>query len=278
MISDALSYPKSGDGWRSVITGGLLSMFGILLLPAFVVWGYYIRVFREAALGEDVAPRFEDWGTLLGDGFKAFVVLVVYALVPQVITMVILFGVIFSGGGETGSSGLFLLLGLIALVGGVCSLVMVYLIPAAMTNFALTDRLGGAFELRKIASAAFTGEYVLATILAMALRFAVITALYIVFFIVGAVVHIAFISSLIGLSESGSGDPALILGLLFAMLLGILFFFVGFVLFSIALFYVDVVAAYLLGESCGSTLTEASRPDRSVSDDQDVRSKTDREP
>lgn len=96
MLEEALSYPHRDDSWRTVLTGGGLTFFGFLILPLFVVYGYVVHVLRSAALGEEEAPPFDDWGELLVDGLKALVIYLAYGIVPFLIVFVVQIGMIFA--------------------------------------------------------------------------------------------------------------------------------------------------------------------------------------
>lgn len=102
MLEDALSYPRRDDSWRTVVIGGLLTCFGFLLLPLFVVYGYGVHVLRSSALGEAEAPPFDDWSDLLVDGLKAFAISLAYGFVPFLIVFAALSGTIFGGHGVNG--------------------------------------------------------------------------------------------------------------------------------------------------------------------------------
>lgn len=256
MLSDALSYPQSGDGWRPVLIGGLLSLFNWLLIPAFIMYGYYIRVLRGGALEEDEAPRFEDIGDLLVDGFKSFLIFLGYIIIPFVLMLVLL----FSAGSITGENGgtLFLLVGLIC---GVLLLVMIYLFPVALTAFALTDDLGAAFELKTIAESAFTGDYAVSVILSVLLRGGIIIAAFIFMYFVGLVFGFAFIFGMLGLSGANA-EPALGVGMILVLFFGVFLYLALTVLFSIVNFYAQVAMYYLLGRGSGASLRDIVPVDR----------------
>ncbi|MFC6964701.1 DUF4013 domain-containing protein [Halocatena marina] len=165
MLRDALSYPRRDNSWRTVVIGGLLTFFWwIFFVPIFIVSGYSVHVLRSSALGEAEAPRFDDWGHLLVDGLKAFVIYFAYGSVPFLIAFVALSGTMFEGGVNGGAVAIVDLPQLIALVSGVLIITMAALIPIALTNFALEDRLGAAFEFRTIVNAATTGDYIKAVL------------------------------------------------------------------------------------------------------------------
>ena len=165
MLSDALSFPRSGDDWIPTLAiGGILFILSFLVIPAFVVQGYFVRVLRAAATGETDAPSFTDWGGLLVDGLKLFVVNVAYSIVLMIPYFALFFLLGFGSNGGAGAGALLLVLGLVVFV---LALVIAYFVPAASANFALEGDFGAAFDFGTIRSAAFTGDYAMAWVLAI---------------------------------------------------------------------------------------------------------------
>lgn len=162
MLGEALAYPRQGDDWLgTIVVGGVLFVFSFLVVPGIILNGYFVRVLRSAARGEETPPEFEDWEGLLMDGLKFTVVAIVYVMVPTIVLVagIVLFGV---------SSGIVSLIGgLLALLGGVLVLLAAFTLPVAQTTFALDGRVEAAFELRRILGAAFTGRYLVAVVLAV---------------------------------------------------------------------------------------------------------------
>jgi hypothetical protein len=150
MISESLGYLReSEDVWRTVIIGGILSLFGFLIVPLFAIAGYLVRVLDRTANGNDEAPVFEDWEELIVEGAKASAIAFVYALVP----LAVLLAFVLSGGllGATGSDvlgtigGLGIVAGLLVWLG--LSLLAMYAVPAALANFAEKRSLSAGFEV-----------------------------------------------------------------------------------------------------------------------------------
>lgn len=252
MLEESLSYPQRNGGWRTILIGGLLMLFGFLVVPIFVVYGYTVRVLRSAALGEEMAPRFEDWGGLLVDGLKAFVIGVAYVVVPYVVVFIALFGGLLAASGENEAGAavaiVLLLLGLVAFV---ALFVVAYVLPVALTNFALEDRLGAAFEFRNIATAAFTRDYLVAVLLSMGVGVVV----GFVFFFIGFVLQI-IIFAISAAIFGGGGDPGMALG---AVSIVSVILFLGFFFVVVFVgFYVQVVTYYLLGRGSGVALVDES--------------------
>ena len=178
MLREALVFPRSDDDWlETVLIGGVLSLLGVLLVPAIFVNGYLLRVMGAAVRVEENAPRFEDWGDLFVDGLLVWVVELVYVGLPTVFLVFVVgsFTLVTSvsssaGAGPTpwttAGAGLVVAVVLLAVV-GILLLLAAFLLPAALANFARTGDVGAAFHLRTVAGAAFTGEYVIAVLLAI---------------------------------------------------------------------------------------------------------------
>lgn len=160
MFGDAISYPRTNDDWLpTVAIGGLLSILQFLIVPIIVAQGYYVRVLRGVARGETVAPSFTDWGDLFVDGLKLLVVGIGYGLlitIPVLLLTAIAGGGATAVGGEVG--GAFALL--VSLVVFAYSLVVSYVIPAALANFAVEDSIAAAFDFETLRAVVTTGEYV----------------------------------------------------------------------------------------------------------------------
>jgi hypothetical protein len=171
MLGDALSFPRQSDDWLpTLLIGGVLSILGFLIVPIFIVQGYYVRVLRAVARGDDTVPSFTDWGDLIVDGVKLFVIILVYGLLLVVPVLVILTvaGVGgYAAGGGVGAA----LAGGVAIIGGLVvlalALVVAYITPAAAANFAVEGRFGAAFDFSTVFGAAFTSDYAMAWLLAL---------------------------------------------------------------------------------------------------------------
>lgn len=162
MLSDALYYPtRSDDALMTILIGGVLTMLSFLVVPVFFVFGYFLRVLDRTVEGVDEPPKFDDWGDLFKNGLLAFVVTLLYYLIP-----ILAFAVLGGIGMLTGSSDLAAAGGLVALlVSGVLFVALTYVYPAAITNFARTGSLGDAFAFGDISDVVLSGDYFLAWLL-----------------------------------------------------------------------------------------------------------------
>jgi hypothetical protein len=157
MLGEALSYPRHGDDWlKRIGIGGLLIIFSWLVIPGILLYGYFVRILRSAAMEEEMPPAFDDWAGMLVDGLKLIVINIAYFIVPYAVFLAAFFA---TSGSVVGT--------IVAFVAGIASLVAAYTLPVAMTNFALHDSMGAAFEFRTVFSVAFTGRYLVAVILAI---------------------------------------------------------------------------------------------------------------
>jgi hypothetical protein len=182
MLEDALAYPRRDDDWlKTVLIGGAMVLLSFPILPALVVQGYYLRVIGQGS-GDD-PPAFTDWGELLVDGLKAFVIIFVYGAIPFLAGMVIPAFVgtfVLSLGSAAGSNGA--ATGGVGVFGALLALVLVpllllaiaagiYLGPAGMALLAREGRIGAAFEWSQLKSVAFTRTYLVGWLVAAAVLF-----------------------------------------------------------------------------------------------------------
>ena len=165
MLEEGLSYPLNGDSALGrIVIGGLLGFGSFLIVPAFALLGYLVWVLEGSARGEEEPPAFDDWGDMIVDGLKATGVTLVYGIVPFALVFVSIF--VIASGSATGSDTAMGILGGIGLLGVLVSFlamfVLYYIIPAALTNMALKDSFGAAFDLGTIKQAVLSGDYLVA--------------------------------------------------------------------------------------------------------------------
>ncbi|MFC4359055.1 DUF4013 domain-containing protein [Halobium salinum] len=165
MLGDALAFPRRSDDWiQTFLIGAALIPLSLLVLPAFVLQGYMVRVMQAAARGTETAPSFTDWRALFVDGLKLAVVGFVVSLVINIPVWILQFTVL-SGDPSAGVSALFWVVLLLVLV---VSLAVAYVLPAAYANFALEDAaFGAAFDVSTVWAGATTAAYAKAWLLAV---------------------------------------------------------------------------------------------------------------
>lgn len=179
MPESALDFPTSGeDGSTALLVGGGLVFLsggltlGSVLYPPFLlgallchlfVRGYYVRVLRVTAGDPNAtAPAFDQWGDLLVDGMKALVIAVAFALPAVALVALAVGGRLVAVGGPSALLGtLQTLTGLTVLFLLVYLVTVGFLLPAAITSFALDGRLRAAVSPR-VFSVALSEEYAFA--------------------------------------------------------------------------------------------------------------------
>lgn len=190
MIEDAFTYPTARDDWiKTIIIGGILTFLGFLLIPLFIVYGYVVRSIKSSIDGDNSPPAFSDWGGLIVDGIQAFVIGIIYLLIPIIVAFVTIGGAIaaMASGTEAGAVG-----GMFGFFGGltitfVLSLIFSYLAVAGIVNFAQVGRFGAAFDVDAVTTMAFNADYAIAWLVSVG-----------VFFVAGIVAGIPFIGFIIG--------------------------------------------------------------------------------
>jgi len=165
VISDSLKYPSSN--WSKVVILGVLFLISILIIPLFLALGYMFRVVKATLAGLDELPAFEEWGEMLVEGIKLFLVYLIYSL-PAIIIGIFSFISLWSSvssityitqstGGTLTPEMFFSILGGTALVGlifaGLYTLVIYPIMAVAIGNMAYYDgELGAAFRFSEILS------------------------------------------------------------------------------------------------------------------------------
>jgi hypothetical protein len=164
MLNESINYLRSSEEWvKTVLIGGVLSLLGFLIVPAILVVGYLLRVLRARMHGEEEPPVFDEWGDMLREGAYGFAIAIVYGIVPAIIgTALIAVGVGGAvAGGDSGASafvgGLVVLVGVLVLFA--LSLVVAYVLPAALANYVDTERFGSAFSVSDLRPVLLSGKY-----------------------------------------------------------------------------------------------------------------------
>ncbi|WP_405298144.1 DUF4013 domain-containing protein [Methanobrevibacter sp.] len=90
IYKDSLEY--SAKDWKTLVILGVICLFTLLLLPAFLITGYNYRVINTAVHGvingRDPLPDFEDLISMFVDGVKVVIVQILYLLLPIIIFFV----------------------------------------------------------------------------------------------------------------------------------------------------------------------------------------------
>lgn len=188
-FNQVVTYPMQRDDWiKTTLIGGILVFLGVFLIPLWIVYGYVVRTIRGVLSEETTPPAFGDWGTLLVDGVKAWVITVVYMLIPLIVAGVTIGGSItaMATGTEIGmavGAGSFMIgLTLTAIL----SIVFGYLAIVALVNFSKEGQFGAAFDVQTIKTVALNREYAIAWLVSV-----------VIFLVVGVITAIPLVGWII---------------------------------------------------------------------------------
>lgn len=151
MFRDAINYPRRGeDLGRKYLIGTLLTLGSILILPAFILLGYFTKAMNQTLQGDEQLPKFEDYTGLFIDGVKLTGFMLAYFLIP-----VALISAFDAAGKATGTESILISVSVILLF------LALYILPAALVNFARDKEMMDAFRVKEITEKAFTSKYFL---------------------------------------------------------------------------------------------------------------------
>jgi uncharacterized protein DUF4013 len=142
-IGHAFGFVFRSKNWFGKLAVGALCLlfFWVLLIPVFILNGYFVETARHVKGGGRDLPPWVDVGKKLREGFVLAVVLFIWSL-P---------GSILSGGGQltcTGSTCVYHP-GALSALGGLYSLALGLLTPAIWSQY-LDGGFSGAFDFRSI--------------------------------------------------------------------------------------------------------------------------------
>jgi hypothetical protein len=167
--TDAIKWPFDDPDWVKKTLMGTLFMivpFGFLLLV-----GYQVRVARQQRNhpGRRPMPEWDDYGTLLKDGFLFLVAVVLPPLFVVMVCALVMGGIGVAvgmsggGGGRGGGPPAAFLIGIIAfefmMIG--LSLLYQYLIPAILMEYLETGSAAACFRVGEIWRRVTTVDYLL---------------------------------------------------------------------------------------------------------------------
>jgi len=154
ITSDALKYPSTD--FKKILILGILFILSSLLIPGFLVLGYFFKSVKFSQAGSSELPDFNEWIPMFVDGLKVFVVLFVYSLVPGILILLGVWAALLPmltvpGEGSLLNPSISMqLVSGIALIGIALQVVVSFVIPIALTNMAHQDSLKVAFKFGEI--------------------------------------------------------------------------------------------------------------------------------
>jgi hypothetical protein len=189
----AFTFPFEDTDWLKKIA--IIAVILIIpILGGLIAMGWSIDITRRV-IRRDTTPLPDlDFGRHLVDGFKLFVIGLVYSLPILILTLPIL--IVSFGAGEMDENVAATLVSLVSLCCGglivIYSLLMMVVLPAAYGRFAATDSLSSAFGFSEILALvrAAPGAYLL--VLVGVLLTGIIAQLGTILCIIGVVATLAY--------------------------------------------------------------------------------------
>jgi len=167
MLEDGLSYPIRGDWIGRIVIGGILGLLSVLVIPAFLIVGYLVRVLERTIGGDEVPPEFTDWGELLTKGVIGTIITLAYTVIPVVVYAIVV-GVVSGTGGAVGGDvgALVGVVGLLLALAFIPVLFLIYYaVPAALSAYAARGELSAAFDPELLKPALLSTEYLVAVLM-----------------------------------------------------------------------------------------------------------------
>ena len=161
-IMEEVKFPTKDSEWIvKVLIGGI-----ILIIPIvnFISYGYSVKVMKRAIGGNPGLPKWEDWGDLFIKGLMAFIIELIYLIIPILVIGISIGGALmamFTGELETLETTLVGAMGGI-LIGLILALIASLLIPMALSMYVKEDSVGAAFRIGEVISRirSVIGEYI----------------------------------------------------------------------------------------------------------------------
>lgn len=172
-IEQLATYPMESDDWvMTVLIGGVAMLFSFLIIPGFLVSGYFVKVLRGGMERAKEPPTFDDWGSIFKEGFVAAVIGFVYQI-PTILVFFIFVGgsiLAFLTGSDAGVGA-----GLAGLFGGlfltwILSIVFAIIGLAGVANYARERRFGAGFDFGLITDVITDRSYLVAWAYIVALQ------------------------------------------------------------------------------------------------------------
>jgi len=156
-IVKSLTFQFEDPEWLvKILIGAILVLLGILTLPIivgfaliFVLGGYVVEVVRNVMEGKETPmPQWDEWGKLFSEGLKFFIIELVWSI-PSILFIIFEeIGRLMTNGNSAGMATLgalfVLVFGLLNLAWGV---VLMFITPAVMVNFARVGEVSAGFDL-----------------------------------------------------------------------------------------------------------------------------------
>lgn len=173
-LNDIVAFPMENDDWFvTTIIGGVLMLLSVFIVPLFLVYGYLVGVIRGSLGGASEPPSFGDWSTLLIEGVQAWLIGVIYLLIPLIVGGLTVGGSVLAiaTGTDAGAAIGFGSMFVGALVTVILALAFGYIAVAAIVNFAREERFGAAFDFDVLKGIVMHRDYAIAWLVSIGIFF-----------------------------------------------------------------------------------------------------------
>ncbi len=156
-VNKAFRFMFDDKQWISkLLIGAVMSVLSFLIIPAFILQGYLVKIVRQVMDGNDSElPEWMDYGKLLRDGFFVTIGQLIWAL-PFILLMLIV-GLVTGGLGSVvdssgdmvaaATTGAGLLVACLVLLTVIAFL---FLTPALLIQYARENEFGALFRFSEI--------------------------------------------------------------------------------------------------------------------------------
>ena len=174
----AFTYIKDDERWMTKLgIGAALQFLTFLIFPLFLFPGYMVQIMRNVRDGiENPLPEWDDWGTLLMDGFTIFAAQLIYTM-PFWLLMC-LTGIATVGAGATGSEDLMAAVGIASIFGISCLTILfviawIFLAPAIAIQYVRKETFASCFRFGEVIAIIRdnAGDIVMITVAFIAVQF-----------------------------------------------------------------------------------------------------------
>ena len=205
-VNKAFRFMFDDKQWISkLLIGAVMSVLSFLIIPAFILQGYLVKIVRQVMDGNDSElPEWMDYGKLLRDGFFVTIGQLIWAL-PFILLMLIvglvtggLGSVVDSSGDMVGAAttGAGLLLACLVLLTVIAFL---FLTPALLIQYAREGEFGALFRFSEIFD--IIRDHMADILIAFLVSVVAVLAISVVMGVVGIVPCLGWIAAmLIGLA------------------------------------------------------------------------------
>ena len=144
------------QGLSKLLIGVLISLLSFLILPAFILQGYLVKIIRHVMGGNDNdLPEWTDWGKLLVDGLAVAIGQFIWTL-PFFLVFIIGtiattgLGSMAEGGSDAAAAGAMGGGLLLACLGLLFAVAFLFMTPALMIQYAMKDEFSAMFRFSEV--------------------------------------------------------------------------------------------------------------------------------